>query len=1094
MINFITARAGRKQSESVYRFVRSLPDSEKAFLIVPDRFTYETERKILGDKSADLKTEVLSLKRLAYRMESSLEGVRPSVLSGEAEAILIKRAVNLTAQELDVYKSVSRTQGFCEEVMEFIDEMKKGGIYPENLNENDEDASGIRGKIKDIKKIYEKYLSLIPEGYMSSDEYFSYISKMCEDSDIIQSSHFCFDGFYSFDKSEYPLIGLIMRKAKSVTFSLVSGSGPHFAPSAYTLKELMGITEEYSLEYTLEENTDTSLLSEEGIFLEENLMGYDTVSYPSDTGRINLISAEDIAKECDCIASEINRLIRVEGYRYSDFQVICTDKSYFAVLKDTFERHSLEFFIDENREISSTSAVRAFLYIIQMLDGTYTSTEIISFAKSGFSGLSDDEYMLLENYVLETGIKGRMWESDFVKNNQENSYDTEYINSLRIKLISPVLAIRKKIAGYADVSEFTSRLVNSLEEINFEEIINGYIEEFISRGDYENANIYSQINNKILDALTQLESFFGEEYLSESEIYDMLAFCLSGCRVGIIPSRVDAVSIGDVIRSANKNTKIMFITGCAEGLMPHSSSVRPILSDSERNALKGFELKATAEYLRKRENYVYYSFICAPKDRLYLSYSASDGENYPSVMFERIRELFPYCNFSDASDVLKDPQMVDTEQYAFSLMNEIVSSMAETPDQESLRLLSAVKEALGKSGEEYVRFMEEGNNFANEAKLSDKKAYHSVMTLPLVTSVSMLESYGKCPFMFFMDYVVRPKKRRLRTVKSTDIGSILHKVVEEFSKMIIKGKTDVASLSDEEIEIIAQELAGNAINSYKDGIIRGISYSKYLTRKIISSSVSAVKELVSQLKLSDFEIAESEAPFGPGGKYSSMVLSADGEDEVYVKGIIDRIDYAGILGGKYLKIIDYKSSKRTFDLSKLAGKISFQLPAYALAAGEGRQVAGVYYFKLKNDPVSIKGMMSLEEIKNSVRKQRKLSGLTLKDMDIILALDKNARNESFISNVNVKKDNTLSEKDGLFTREEFESLLCMAKENMSQVAGEILRGEIPIKPYRFGQNENACTYCEYAEICKFNSSFEENAYRNIEKINKNDLKKEHSDG
>ena len=127
MIYFTIGRSGHRQSELVYRSIRSLPESEKAFLIVPDQFTYETERKILEDKKADLSTEVLSLKRLAYRMESSMRGDGMNVLSREAEAIRIKRAITLCGENLGIFRSVMRTQGFCEEVMDFIDEMKKAG-------------------------------------------------------------------------------------------------------------------------------------------------------------------------------------------------------------------------------------------------------------------------------------------------------------------------------------------------------------------------------------------------------------------------------------------------------------------------------------------------------------------------------------------------------------------------------------------------------------------------------------------------------------------------------------------------------------------------------------------------------------------------------------------------------------------------------------------------------------------------------------------------------------------------------------------------------------------------------------------------------
>ena len=163
MIKFLTGRAGRKQSESIYRNLQSLPENEKAFVLVPDQFTYETEKNILVNKKADLRTEVLSLKRLAYRLEGECVKKEVNILSSEASAILIKRAVDLAADELTFFRNVCRTQGFCEEALEFIDEMKKGGVDLTDIDIDPADGENVKNKLSDIQKIYEKYTSLLPE-------------------------------------------------------------------------------------------------------------------------------------------------------------------------------------------------------------------------------------------------------------------------------------------------------------------------------------------------------------------------------------------------------------------------------------------------------------------------------------------------------------------------------------------------------------------------------------------------------------------------------------------------------------------------------------------------------------------------------------------------------------------------------------------------------------------------------------------------------------------------------------------------------------------------------------------------------------------
>ena len=68
-----------------------------------------------------------------------------------------------------------------------------------------------------------------------------------------------------------------------------------------------------------------------------------------------------------------------------------------------------------------------------MTDRKMSGTELIAFAKTGFSDISDDECMIIENYALECGIKGSMWEKEFTRNNAGDGYDLFCLNEIREK-------------------------------------------------------------------------------------------------------------------------------------------------------------------------------------------------------------------------------------------------------------------------------------------------------------------------------------------------------------------------------------------------------------------------------------------------------------------------------------------------------------------------------------------------------------------------------------------------------------------------------------------------------------------------------------
>ena len=76
---------------------------------------------------------------------------------------------------------------------------------------------------------------------------------------------------------------------------------------------------------------------------------------------------------------------------------------------------------------------------------------------------------------------------------------------------------------------------------------------------------------------------------------------------------------------------------------------------------------------------------------------------------------------------------------------------------------------------------------------------------------------------------------------------------------------------------------------------------------------------------SEFEIAGTEVEFANNGTYKPITLSLVNGKRVEIIGKIDRMDIGQNENGKYLRIIDYKSSIKNIDLNEavdnLYGKI-----------------------------------------------------------------------------------------------------------------------------------------------------------------------------
>ena len=137
--------------------------------------------------------------------------------------------------------------------------------------------------------------------------------------------------------------------------------------------------------------------------------------------------------------------------------------------------------------------------------------------------------------------------------------------------------------------------------------------------------------------------------------------------------------------------------------------------------------------------------------------------------------------------------------------------------------------------------------------------------------------------------------------------------------------------------------------------------------------------------ISPFNIEGTEIGFSNKGKYKPIILDLDNGKKVEIVGKIDRIDTATSEEGKYLRIIDYKSSAKNIDLNEVYAGLQIQLLTYtdAICKVEDVMPAGVFYFSLLEQIVKADKKVSDEEIEQMIRKNFKMKGLILADVKII---------------------------------------------------------------------------------------------------------------
>ena len=194
--------------------------------------------------------------------------------------------------------------------------------------------------------------------------------------------------------------------------------------------------------------------------------------------------------------------------------------------------------------------------------------------------------------------------------------------------------------------------------------------------------------------------------------------------------------------------------------------------------------------------------------------------------------------------------------------------------------------------------------------------------------------------------------------------------------------------------------------------------------------------------------------------------------------------------GKYLRIIDYKSSAKNIDLNEVYVGIQLQLLSYIDAVCKDDMLpAGALYFSLLEQTVKSDKKLNEEEIEDQIRKQFKMKGLILADVKVIKMQDKNLTSgASKIIPAGVTAKGSIDQRytNGI-NKEEFKILQKYIFKTIKEISKEILKGNIDLKPYN-NKGKTPCDYCSYKSVCGFdtkNNSFKYVANKSNDDVVKN---------
>ena len=1118
---------GSGQGKTTFLHERITKDAGKNpdkmyLMLVPEQFTMETQKALVlaSDRGGILNIDVLSFVRMAHRVLAA-EGVRlEGVLDDLGKMLVLKKVLHQCQDSLTYFSANIHKEGYVSEMKSFLSEMMQYDIDENRLKDMCGQAQGrpmLEKKLQDMLVVYQSFREYIEENFIMEEEILDVLAECLETSDYLKNTVVCLDGFTGFTPVQYKLIRQMMELCDKVYVTVTidereeilkkPGEFELFALSKKTIQKLYGIARESGTEildavYPGEKGKGLYRFrnSSELAFLEQSLFRYPVRAYGDAPRDVVIHQSCKPAAEVHYVAGKIKSLLK-QGFGCEDIAVVTGDMSVYGSYIDTiFAKAGFPFFMDRKHDIMSNPFVHLVENLVKIVCYDFNYESMAVFIKSPFTDISREDADVMENYMLAKGIRGKgMWEKTWEGNASERTWKVEAVGRLQTckeKFLPELLVYAKEMAGVATVREKSRALYHWLQKSG---VYTRLMERALAcqkEGDAVKFREYTQVYQCVIQVLEQLVSLLGKEKVDNGEYLELLLGGINEARVGFIPASAKDIIVGDMQRTRLSNIKVLFVLGANDGLIPQAVVGGGILSDEDRNVLK--ECVDLAPTMREQvglQQFYLYLNLTKPSEKLWITYSKSgeDGkECRPSYLCQKIRSVFPKLEEEYFTEDYESILSVDLgEEYFLRGLRDFSPEKTSPVWRQLLKWYKTDNPLSWDTGQVLTGACAGWK----EGVLSEEMA-RELYGEELQGSISRLECYAQCAFKHFLMYGLRLQEREEDKLDTPDYGSFIHEALEMFGDILSEKNIPWRDVTDEMRAEFVHQVVEEEAKQFRGGMILKSARYAYLAKRmerVLNRTVWAITRQLGKSKYADQVKMEFEVEF------------ATRQDNLELTGIIDRMEIYDIGDEQYIKIVDYKTGQKRFDVRQLYYGLQMQLIAYMDSAmhrveknnaesGMEKNIipAGIFYYNI-SDPMLDGKVAGEEEAQSSALKQLRMEGVFNRSGIVPELLDKefDKKGEKSLppgvkSDV-VKMASTSKGEFDRYTQGVPEDMLDIyvshVRDTMRQMGAEIHEGNIAIKPYMYPEKpeQKGCLYCPYSSICRMDDSRGKEGYRILDK-------------
>ena len=845
-------------------------------------------------------------------------------------------------------------------------------------------------------------------------------------------------------------------------------------------------------------------------YLEQNLFRYQYEPYAGEQQEIHMFEALSPREEVHQTALYIRHLIREQGMTYRDIAVVIGDlEGYASYVETEFGQLEIPCFLDRTRGIVLNPMIEYIKSALQLYIKDFSYDTVFHFLRSGMADISREEIDELENYVIRTGARGyRTYSRLFTRRTEEMQGNAEGSEQAEEKTMERLNRIRQQFMDAVEIlhmgsqekaGDYVSHLYDFLEQNQVQQKLLNYQQQFEKEGDLSRAREYAQIYRLVMDLLDQVYELLGEEEISRQEFADILEAGFGEITVGTIPQNVDRIVVGDMERTRLKQVKVLFFLGVNDGNIPKNASKGGIISDMDREFLieSGTEMAPSPRQQMYIQRLYLYLNMTKPSEQLYLSYAKVNSEGKgirPSYLIDTVRKLFPAMSVEYPQNRSRLEQIEGRQEGARYLAEELREYVEGTlPEEERqdfyLMYRAYEADAVGRdllTRAAFRRYRESGLSRIVARALYGQQ---------LENSVSRLETYAACACRHFLQYGLSLQEREEFGFEASDMGTVYHAVLENFAGKLAESNLTWWDFTEDFAAKAVKESVEAYAATYGETVLYSSARNEYAITRMSRILTRTVLTLQKHLKQGSFQPDDYELSFRFAEDLDSIHVDLSEDEKMHLQGRIDRIDVSEDAEHVYVKVIDYKSGNRKFDLAALYYGLQLQLVVYMNAAMEmesrkhpDKEIvpAALLYYHIDDPTIETPVELTDEQINEQILAKLRMNGVVNSDPEVVERLDRYMQDKSVVIPVEKKKDGSFSARSGVLSREEMQLISSYVDAKIRSIGREILDGKIAANPYEKG-NEEACTYCAYKKVCGFDGSIPGYEKRQLEDLDKQAL-------